>query len=300
MVIYFHKAGQLANRLFAASHLLANAKENDYQLLLLSLNEYASFYKGIKNRKMLGAFAYAVSVALFKFCIKAKIKESFFHQIIIAEIPEFSFGEKVTYHWDAKDYYDLRSAEFLEAAKKKPITILFGRFFRDYQAIEDQKDVVRKFFTPTNRITNEVGIFLSGLRGKDCVLVGVHIRKGDYRYFKSGKYNYSIEQYMGILNSIFHSVFREKAVYVICSNEHVDINTLEMPYKIYKHEGTPQEDLYCLSCCDYIIGPPSTFSLWASFLKSVPLYHIRNTEREIQVEDFAVPSSKEAYEFMIE
>ena len=31
------------------------------------------------------------------------------------------------------------------------------------------------------------------------------------------------------------------------------------------HRGAPLEDMYLLASCDYIIGPNSTFSHWASF-----------------------------------
>ena len=38
------------------------------------------------------------------------------------------------------------------------------------------------------------------------------------------------------------------------------------------HRGTPIEDMYLLASCDYIIGPNSTFSHWASFWGAVPLH----------------------------
>ena len=44
------------------------------------------------------------------------------------------------------------------------------------------------------------------------------------------------------------------------------------------HFGTGHaiEDLYALARCDYLIGPPSTFSAWASFYGKVPLYFIED------------------------
>ena len=87
----------------------------------------------------------------------------------------------------------------------------------------------------------------------------------------------------------------------MCSNERIDNRTFEnLPYEMRQHNGTPYEDLYCLSCCDYIVGPPSTFSLWASFLKNVPLYHIRDLKKQIRIKDFVISESEKAYEFIIE
>lgn len=302
MVIYFHKAGQLANRLFAASHLLANAKENDYRLLLLSLDEYSPFYQGTKGRKISSKFAYGIALLFFKSCIKIGLRKSPFHQIIVAEIPEFSFGESTTYRWDAKNHYDLRNNFFLRTVKQKPIIILFGRFFRDHRSIKEHKGTIRSFFTPIKSITNKVERHVSKVRVKSDLLVGVHIRKGDYRYFKGGKYDYSIRQYITVLNDIHNNIFDEKKLaYIICSNEQIDNHVFEdLPYEVRQHNGTPYEDLYCLSCCDYIVGPPSTFSLWASFLKNTPLYHIKDPEKQIRIEDFVVSDSEKAYEFIIE
>jgi hypothetical protein len=38
--------------------------------------------------------------------------------------------------------------------------------------------------------------------------------------------------------------------------------------------GSAVEDLYSLARCDYLLGPPSTFSLWASFYGNVPLHQM--------------------------
>jgi len=37
-------------------------------------------------------------------------------------------------------------------------------------------------------------------------------------------------------------------------------------------DGDAANDIYLLSCCDYIVGPYSSFSQWASFVGQVPLH----------------------------
>ena len=44
--------------------------------------------------------------------------------------------------------------------------------------------------------------------------------------------------------------------------------------RIHQFSGNAVEDLYMLSVCDYLIGPPSTYSLVASMYKDVPLYRM--------------------------
>lgn len=38
--------------------------------------------------------------------------------------------------------------------------------------------------------------------------------------------------------------------------------------------GSAPEDLFMLSECDYLIGPPSTFSMVASMYRDIPLYRM--------------------------
>jgi len=57
---------------------------------------------------------------------------------------------------------------------------------------------------------------------------------------------------------------------------------------IKTHFGTGHfiEDLYTLASCDYIIGPPSTFTMWASFYGRVPLYKIIDRNKLQEIDDF--------------
>jgi len=48
------------------------------------------------------------------------------------------------------------------------------------------------------------------------------------------------------------------------------------------------EDMYAFARCDYLIGPPSTFTLWASFYGCVPLNLIRSSDQRQALADFRV------------
>ena len=51
--------------------------------------------------------------------------------------------------------------------------------------------------------------------------------------------------------------------------------------------GRAVEDQWMMSQCDYLMGPPSTFSAWASFMGKVPIARMWSTEYRIKVDDFA-------------
>ena len=52
--------------------------------------------------------------------------------------------------------------------------------------------------------------------------------------------------------------------------------------------GVPVEDLYALAACDYVLGPVSSFTQWASFYGSKPLLHLRDSKDRIERGRFRV------------
>ena len=55
--------------------------------------------------------------------------------------------------------------------------------------------------------------------------------------------------------------------------------------KVCFPDGNPGEDLCLLSQCDYLIGPPSSFSLMATFYDKAKLYWLGLNE-DMRLEDF--------------
>jgi hypothetical protein len=52
--------------------------------------------------------------------------------------------------------------------------------------------------------------------------------------------------------------------------------------------GDPAEDLFSLAACDYIMGPSSTFTIWASFYGDVPLFMIKDPLIALCLDGFSV------------
>jgi hypothetical protein len=49
--------------------------------------------------------------------------------------------------------------------------------------------------------------------------------------------------------------------------------------------GNAVEDLFMLSQCDYLIGPPSTYSLVAAMYRDIPLYRIDSPDAQLMTLD---------------
>lgn len=107
------------------------------------------------------------------------------------------------------------------------------------------------------------------------VRLGVHIRRGDYKEWRNGRYYYDDDTYLSFINAFLKCHQSEPIIIYICGNDpHLDkecyIHELSK-VKVCFPEGNPAEDLCLLSECDYLLGAPSTFSLVASMYHDLPL-----------------------------
>ena len=114
--------------------------------------------------------------------------------------------------------------------------------------------------------------WLKSQRKTASILIGVHIRRGDYRTYRNGKYFYDLETYKKQMQHLAALLEDKNPLFFICSDESVDLKSFGGLQVIENKNGNATEDLYLLTTCDYLIAPPSTFSKWASFYGDVPLY----------------------------
>ncbi len=161
--------------------------------------------------------------------------------------------------------------------------------FRDYQDLIKHQDAIRHFFTPLRSYIDRISEFIAICRKKCDILIGIHLRKGDYKSWNNGKYFYSDSIYSDKMLQIEnHFLAQNKSVlFLLCSDS--KINKENFLFKnLYTGLGHLIEDLYSLAQCDYIIGPPSTYSMWASFYGNVPLLHITEPNQIVRIQDFKV------------
>lgn len=145
---------------------------------------------------------------------------------------------------------------------------------------------IRKIFTPENAVLNEVNSFFKSIKKENQLLIGLHIRYGDYRQFENGKYFYSVAQYKRVLENIAAIFTGYQLLFFVACSEQINLPEFEsLNYKIMPNTSAVK-DLYCLSRVDFLVGPPSTFSAWASLYGDIPLYFIESIDKEIKLNDF--------------
>ena len=121
--------------------------------------------------------------------------------------------------------------------------------------------------------------------------LGVHIRRGDYAEWSDGKYFYSDEVYAAHINQ-FAKIHQAEVIHVYLStNDHLvtegKFKKLCPDVVVHHLQGSAPEDLFMLSECDYLIGPPSTFSMVAAMYRDIPLYRMDSPDHTLMTpEDF--------------
>ncbi len=123
------------------------------------------------------------------------------------------------------------------------------------------------------------------------MLVGVHLRRGDYQNWKNGAYYFEVEEFIQQMRFLYAE--NNKIHFVIFSNEIIDVSIFERePYDVSLMKGNAYEDLCCMSLCDYIIGPPSTFSSWAGYIGNKKLVWMKEKNHCYGFSEFqSVPDS---------
>lgn len=158
----------------------------------------------------------------------------------------------------------------------------------DTRYLYSTKKELQFIFRPRQEITDKAERFINTIRQDADIIVGVHIRHGDYKNFLSGRYYYSLKEYHHFMLKINNLYPGKKVFFFISSNETFSINFFT-GCNCFRFENEPSGDildLYTLSLCDRIIGPWSTYSRWASFIGEVPLCCIKEKNQVITEKSF--------------
>ncbi len=96
-----------------------------------------------------------------------------------------------------------------------------------------------------------------------------------------GKYFYEIDEYVKLMQAAERLFPFGKVCFLICSN--ADLRAEDFADFNFTF-GTNHfvEDMYSFARCDYLIGPPSTYTMWASYYGKVPLYMIEDVNAPIE------------------
>lgn len=248
MIVYLKHYEQLCNRIWAFLPALSRSLHHGERIVMLwGFRKYLDMFPNLR--------AYGKLCSLF-------------------EHDRFQNRRAVERFWKWYDRHLVTRKPYREISRWRPVIFADAWGTRKDEAfILEQKEAIVRLFTPASELCEEVRRQLT-VDG-EVVRVGVHIRRGDYATFAGGKYFFELDYYYCLMDNVHRQLTAQgrEVQFVLCSNDRFDIADpalLEGKSFAARHlrrldPATALADLYALSLCDYLMGPPSTFSQWASF-----------------------------------
>ena len=289
------KHGQLCNRLWLAAHIIASGIQNKFEVINVAFSDYAACFPSTagdilcrypKRRLTFGMLTERLGNILFSLI---DISSSYRR-----ERPDSS----TTHTYDLgspESELDIGAPSFRTQLSGLRVVFFRGWLFRDRESLLKHGGEVRSYFSPPDWCRDAVHTAVAQLRKSADVVIGIHIRHGDYRTHCDGIYFFDTAVYVRKMHEVA-CLFPGKAIaYFVCSNERQSLEAfgpLNFAFRPFRNAvmpfGSVLCDLYALAECDFILGAPSSFSCWASFYGRVPLYSMNDATAVPALSDFVV------------
>lgn len=263
-MIILHAEGQTGNKFFTYLRYLGDCIETGEKIIILSPDISLHYYPNLIDSKLIQ----------FPFYFK-----------LTSNIIGYKNNIKMLYYLFGNKY----------------ITRLLNRFFKIIPGVQfivaptgsnqsknhfKHSKKIKKLFTPNQEVVKSVESAFNEKKTTPKIICGVHLRFGDYKTFEGGKYYFSLKQYHLKMLEIKEAFPNQDVAFFISSNENIDLSAFNGCDCFTIPKSNAAIDLYALSMADYIIGPPSTFSGWASYYKNTPIYFIEDIKEKIKKNSF--------------
>ena len=159
----------------------------------------------------------------------------------------------------------------------------------DTRYLEQTKKQLQHIFQPRQDICHRAEAMMADIRQTADLVVGVHIRHGDYKTWRDGRFYYTLEEFRQFMLRIQALYSNQRVAFFISSNESFSMDSFKgcTCYRFGKEPSGDILDLHTLSLCDRIVGPWSTYSRWASFIGEVPLCFLEAKEQQFTNDSFS-------------
>lgn len=269
-MIFARDKSQMCNNLLQYGHVYAWGREHGRKVISMRFSyKYQYFHICHTSLTGFGWYLLAKYLAALRLLPTASFKHSEYDHDAL-ERKMLRHRHIVVSGWYVR-FYDL----FLKYRDE-----IVGLFTLDPQYTEPVKAKMREAENgssqPSAISAQRENVHHSTLR------LGVHIRRGDYAQWQGGIYCYDDETYARHIRH-FAALHPDRAIHVYLSTNDASVSAehyqeLCPDVSVHLLRGSAPEDLFMLSECDYLIGPPSTFSLVAAMYRDVPLYRMDSAD----------------------
>jgi hypothetical protein len=287
MLIIASKPGQLGNILFVYSHVIARAIESNLSVADPALDDYADLFPSTRNdllcrfpaqRSLMRPTARRRRLVYRLFHTMARILGKL--KLDLPPVRQITLSD-----WHSE--FNLGEPAFLASLRPQQWVLLRGWLFRDDEAMSKHSHAVRDFLRPHDRNQRNIDELIARARAESDVLIGIHVRHGIIHFANTRKYFYTAHRYAEMMDELVTLFPGKRVSFLICSDWPQDPGIF-FRFKVTFGTGDLIEDMYAFARCDYLIGPPSTFTMWSSFYGEVPLNLICSNDQRQILEDFRV------------
>jgi len=274
VVVLADKTGDLGNRLFRFARFY-NSKPRSIWLCDLSLYQFAYLYSPKRTLTRL------------LFCLLRLLDNKRYTALVRwlsgrSWVAEINVPEDIQSDAALADFY-----KFVHDSRERVVMVRGNTLYlRTGEADPETASRLRDIFRLKRKHRKKAARKI-GLNRSDGPLVGVHIRRRDYRTFVGGKFYYEDDVYRAVISRLDAGwVGPGTPQFILVCEEPVEAKSFPSSRVVFFGPGSVCFDQALLEACNFIVGPPSTFSGWVSFLHGIPRAEIREAKQCLSWSDF--------------
>jgi hypothetical protein len=166
------------------------------------------------------------------------------------------------------------------------VTMLSGWGLRDSEALGAHAARIREFLALDPGHVARGRAAVEAARRRAYLIIGLHVRQGDYREWQGGRWFFEDEVYAELMRSAIEGFAGTDVAFLVCASES-RARPAFAGLPVHDGPGDQYGDLAALAACDRILGPPSTFSSWAAFSGDVPYGYVLQAGTAVTPATFA-------------
>lgn len=283
MLIFHENGGRFGNQLLQLIHLYASSLEYNTRVYRLDSLPKTDLILTVAPYVLHPSEAKGFSKLVLNLLMTER--NGLFKKII-RKLFRFFF---VSYHANMNSL----PGEHICLVKKESQRRCFAEFrvwpYYHFEAVYKWQDTIRRNIQFSPESNEKATQYLTEIGAQDCTLVGIHLRRTDYKSWLGGRYYYPLSLYIKLIKQTADCI-PGKLKFIVFSDENLTPEQLEAEHLDMDFSQNPfMIDYILLSRCDYLIGPPSTFSGTASFLGKAKKFTIWSTNSNIHsINDFGI------------
>lgn len=192
--------------------------------------------------------------------------------------------QAVTLDVAARETLDLGSKALRQRVERQDVTTCAGWRIAGWKLVEKHAATLRDHFRPERAFAARAEAHIADLRRRHGVVIGVLIRRGDYRTWLDGRFYHAHEKYVRWVEQALELHAGQRPAVLIAAAEWPGPGAFgRLP--VYPSTGNPGggghwfEQWVQLSLCDLVISVPSTFAATAAFCGNLPLWPILRSDQ---------------------